>query len=168
VIELLRARIGEQMDSTPLDLRPWDVALEAWFRAYRDVFAAHSRVVPLLTTNTVRAPQVIAAYEKVVGLLADAGIPEADMMAIVTAMENFVIGSALDLAAPDVMWEVADDVEAPRLASALAAQGPVDGRAERAFEFGLQLLLESLRARKRASAKPKQPGRRRSAEAAAR
>jgi hypothetical protein len=104
-------------------------------------------VVPLLTTNTVRAPQVIAAYEKVVELLDEAGIPGQDVMTIVTALENFVIGSALDLAAPEVMWEVAEGVDAPHLAEALSQQQPSEGRAERAFELGLQLFLESLRQR---------------------
>lgn len=149
VIELLRARFGESMDLAPLELRPWDVALEAFFRSYREVFAAHPRVVPLLTTHTVRAPQALAAYDKVVELLIEAGFPGPQVMTIITAMENFVIGSALDLAAPEVMWEVAEDVAVPHLTKALSLQDHSAGRAERAFELGLQFFLESLRAQHR-------------------
>ena len=41
VIELLRARMREQLDPAPLELRPPEVALRAFFRSYREVFAAH-------------------------------------------------------------------------------------------------------------------------------
>ena len=150
MIELLRERIGEEMDLTPLAVRPWDVALRGWFRAYRDVFAAHPRVVPLLATTTVRAPQVIVAYEQVAAILAEAEVPERDVMAIVTAMENFVIGSALDLAAPEIMWEI-EDLDAPHLQAALSAQDASAGRAERAFEYGLEMFLDSIRSGRGAS-----------------
>jgi AcrR family transcriptional regulator len=145
VVELLRERIGELMDTAPLDGSSWDLALSGYFRSYRAVFAAHPRVVPLLTTSTVTEPRVIAAYERVVVLLEEAGVQRRDVMTIVTAMENFIIGSALDLAAPDVMWEVPEGVDAPRLAAALTAQPAGDGRADRAFEFGMQTFLAMIR-----------------------
>ncbi|MEV0702424.1 TetR/AcrR family transcriptional regulator C-terminal domain-containing protein [Saccharopolyspora sp. NPDC050389] len=146
VIELLREQISNQMDPTPLDRHPWDVAMGAFFRSYRAVFAAHPRVVPLLTTATIRSPKVIAAYDKMAAQLADSGIPTSRAMEILTAMENFVIGSALDLAAPEVMWEIPEGVEAPHLAAALAAQSTSTDRAERAFEVGMATLLAAVRA----------------------
>jgi AcrR family transcriptional regulator len=145
VIELLRERIIEEMDPRPLDDRPWDVALSGFFRTYRNAFAAHPRVVPLLTTSTIRAAKVIEAYDKMMGLLAEAGIPVTRALEILTALENHVIGSALDLAAPEVMWEIPEGVDAPRLAAALEAQGSALGRAERAFDFGMETLLAALR-----------------------
>jgi len=42
---------------------------------YRAAFAAHPRVVPLLTTAPVRAPEIIAAHEEMVGLLDEVGVP---------------------------------------------------------------------------------------------
>jgi hypothetical protein len=78
--------------------------------------------------------------------LDDAGIPTTQAMTILTALENFVIGSALDLAAPDVMWEIPDGIEAPALAAALAAQPSERRRAEEVFEQGLSRLLASLAA----------------------
>jgi hypothetical protein len=67
-------------------------------------------------------------------------------MRILTALDNFVIGSALDLAAPDVMWEVPEGIEAPALAAALAAQPANRTRADDAFEEGLTRLLGSVAA----------------------
>jgi AcrR family transcriptional regulator len=144
VVELLREQIGEEMDSGQLGQRPWDVALTGFFRSYRAVFAAHPRVVPLLTTVPIRAPEIIAAYEQMVALLQEVGVPVDQAMACLTACENFVIGSALDSAAPDVMWEIPPGVDAPHLSSALAAQANPEHRANNAFEFGLTTLLGTL------------------------
>jgi AcrR family transcriptional regulator len=146
VVELLREQIAKEMDTSQLDQQPWTVALAGFFRSYRAVFAAHPRVVPLLTTTTIASPATIAAYDTMVALLADAGVPTDQAMACLTACENFVIGSGLDLAAPEVMWEIPDGVEAPHLASALAAQRNPESRANTAFEFGLATLLGALSA----------------------
>ncbi|GAA2120797.1 TetR/AcrR family transcriptional regulator C-terminal domain-containing protein [Kitasatospora saccharophila] len=142
IVELLRARIGEEMDFSPLEQQPWDAALAGFARSYRAAFAAHPHLVPLLATTTVRAQSVIIeAYERMAGVLEDSGFPPEDVIAVLTALENLILGSALDLAAPDVMWDVPDGVDAPRLATALAASPQGPGRADRAFTVGLDALL---------------------------
>lgn len=146
VIELLREQVSAHMDVTTLEQQPWDTAIPAFFRSYRAVFAAHPRVVPLLTTTTIRSPQVLAAYDRMVVLLEEIGFPVDRAMEVLTAVESFVIGSALDLAAPDVMWEIPDGVEAPRLAAALAEQRDAVHRAEVAFECGLRMMLAGVAA----------------------
>jgi AcrR family transcriptional regulator len=145
IVELLRVRIGEAIDYAPLELRPWDVALEAFMRSYRAAFAAHPRLVPLLATTPIRDAGILAAYERIVAVLDDAGFPAPVIMTALTALENLVLGSALDLAAPEVMWEVPPEVDAPRLTAALAAQPPGTGRADQAFDFGLAALMTGLR-----------------------
>ncbi len=100
IVELLRERLAEAIDATTLDLRPWDAAMAAWARSYRAAFAAHPRAIPLLMTNPVRAPRVLEHYERAVTLLLDAGFRTADVMPVIIALENMVLGSALDLAAP--------------------------------------------------------------------
>jgi AcrR family transcriptional regulator len=142
VIELLRGRIGRLLDPAPLELRPAEVALRAYFRSYRDLFAAHARVLPLLATSTVRSPEVIPIYERVTVLLREVGVPAEDVMTVLTAMENFILGSALDLAGPEVMWDIPDGVEAPNLTEALAAQPVGTKRADRAFDLGLDTMLD--------------------------
>jgi AcrR family transcriptional regulator len=141
VIELLRARIGGLIDPAPLELRPAEDALRAFFRSYREVFAAHARVLPLLATSTVRSPEVMPAYERLAALLLEIGIPAGDVMAVLTAVENFILGSALDLAGPEVMWDIPEGVEAPHLTEVLAAQPAGTRRADRAFDLGLDTML---------------------------
>lgn len=141
IIELLRAHLAAGMDYTPLETRPWADGLAAFARSYRKAFAAHPRLVPLLTTSTVRAPLVIEAYERMAVLLDDGGFRPQDALSVLTAVENLIIGAALDLAALEVMWEIPEGVDAPALARALAAAPPGPQRADRAFEIGLCALL---------------------------
>jgi len=135
IVELLRERVAEAIDPGTLDLTPWDTALEAWARSYRAAFAAHPKAIPLLMTSPVRAPRVLEQYERAVTLLLDAGFAAGEVMPLIIALENLVLGSALDLAAPETMWELTEETPTPRLAEALAAVG--EGRADRAFEVGL-------------------------------
>lgn len=86
-------------------------------------------------TSPVRAPRVLEQYERAVSLLLDAGFDRAEIMPLIIALENLVLGSALDLAAPETMWELTDRIPTPHLAEALATVG--EGRADRAFEVGL-------------------------------
>ncbi|GGR25309.1 tetracycline repressor, C-all-alpha domain protein [Streptomyces cinereoruber] len=143
IVELLRERVASAIDGGTLDLEPWDAALVAWARSYRAAFAAHPRAIPLLTTSPVRAPGVLAQYEKAVGRLLDAGFALADVMPVIIALENLVLGSALDLAAPEAMWELADETATPRLARALDAVP--EGRADQAFELALTGYLAHVR-----------------------
>ncbi|MGW1805496.1 TetR/AcrR family transcriptional regulator [Streptomyces sp. NPDC002078] len=144
IVELLRERVCEAIDPGTLELTPWDTAVQAWARSYRAAFAAHPRAIPLLMTSPVRAPRVLEQYERAVSLLLDAGFDRAEIMPLIIALENLVLGSALDLAAPETMWELTDRIATPHLAQALAAVG--EGRADRAFEVGLAAFLNHARA----------------------
>ncbi|MFI6420833.1 TetR/AcrR family transcriptional regulator [Streptomyces sp. NPDC050842] len=144
IVELLRERVATGIDAATLDLPHWDDAMAAWARSYRSAFAAHPRAIPLLMTSPVRAPKVLHQYEKAVGRLLDAGFALPDVMPVIIALENLVLGSALDLAAPETMWELADEAATPRLARALGAIP--EGRADQAFELALTGYLSHVRA----------------------
>lgn len=145
IVELLRIRVASAIDSSALDLRPWDAAMTAWARSYRAAFAAHPRVIPLLMTSPVRAPKVLDHYERAVRLLLDAGFETADVMVVISALENLVLGSALDMAAPETMWELPDETTTPGLATALAAAGP--DRTHAAFDLALEGFMGHCRTR---------------------
>ncbi|MET9607166.1 TetR/AcrR family transcriptional regulator C-terminal domain-containing protein [Streptomyces sp. NPDC006512] len=137
VVELVRERVCDSITGSALELTPWDRALEEWARSYRAAFAAYPRAIPLLMTTPVRAPRVLAQYERAVALLLAAGFRREQVMPLLTGLENLVLGSALDLAAPEAMWEPSE--RTPLLAGALAAGGP--GRADAAFDLGLAAFL---------------------------
>lgn len=137
VVELIRELVCERITDEALTLEPWDRALEEWARSYRAAFAAYPRAIPLLMTTPVRAPRVLAHYERAVALLLAAGFGSAQVMPLLTALENLILGSALDLAAPEAMWEPSP--QTPLLARALSTVGA--GRADAAFELGLAAFL---------------------------
>ncbi|MFG2876020.1 TetR/AcrR family transcriptional regulator [Streptomyces sp. NPDC048337] len=141
VVELIRELVCDRITDEALTLGPWDRALEEWARSYRAAFAAYPRAIPLLMTTPVRAPRVLAHYERAVALLLAAGFPEPQVMPLLTALENLVLGSALDLAAPEAMWEPSPDT--PLLSRALATVGP--GRADTAFDLALAAFLSYAR-----------------------
>lgn len=144
IVELLRERVSEAIEPPDLEAPAWDAALEAWARSYRAAFAAHPRAIPLLTVSPVRTPKVLEQYERAAVLLRGAGFAGGDVMTVLTGLENVVLGSALDAAAPMQMWEPDDELATPELARALGEM--TAGRAEAAFELALSGYMEHCRA----------------------
>jgi hypothetical protein len=115
-------------------------------RAYRDAFARHPRLIPLLTAQTVTAEGPVAAYEHVVRLLSAAGFPDRELLIWTSVIDNFVLGCALDLAAPEDVWQ-ATGRDTPALDAAVAASITGVARANAAFDLGCEALLTGMQAR---------------------
>ncbi len=147
IVELMRRRVIETAAPRAVvgDL-PWDDALRTLVRAYRDGFARHPRLAPLLVQQTVQDDLVIGLYEDIALTLERAGFAGGEVLAAISTVDAFAIGAALDLAAPDVVWAPPGEGY-PTLARALSHAPAPAQRAEDAFEFGLDILVEGLRAR---------------------
>ena len=74
-----------------------------------------------------------------------AGFDAADTLRAITLMDCFVLGAALDVAAPDEPWHSGEEV-GPEFADALATGVGKADRADDAFEYGLAALLRGLSA----------------------
>lgn len=146
IIELLRAEVVQQLDHRLLETEPWDEGLDRWARTYRDLFAQHPKAIRMLATAPVRMPEVVDVYEMAVAALLRAGFRDRDVLALIVAVESFLLGSALDLVMPDGMIEV-DDEQHPGLSRCLAALPTGVRRADHAFEVGLEALITGFRAR---------------------
>ncbi len=145
IVELMRGRVFA--DPAPVDVEnlPWEDALRALVRAYRDCMVAHPRLVPLLITQTVQDPGVIAVYEAMAVVLERAGLAREAIVPAVSAIDYLALGSALDLTAPEVVWAPPEG-GFPVLSRAIERLGTVEERAEAAFAFGLEVLIAGLRA----------------------
>lgn len=147
IIEGVRRLIVEEMDVSAFDTLPWPDALAAWARSYRDAFARHPHSIDLLATTTISSPATLGMYETVVTALARGGWPQERLIAAMTSVESFLLGSALDLVAPPLMIDPAGHTSrVPVLAAALesAVGGDKAGRAEDAFASGLDALVRGL------------------------
>ncbi|ABK74199.1 TetR/AcrR family transcriptional regulator [Mycolicibacterium smegmatis] len=144
IVELLRERAMSEVNLPDLDTdRPWSDVVADIMRSYRRSFARYPRLIPLLTIHAVNSTQAFRMYNALAVTLGRAGFSAADSLRIITLIDNYVLGSALDLAAPDEPWESGTEV-GPELAAALATGAPKPARADDAFEFGLAVLLRGL------------------------
>jgi AcrR family transcriptional regulator len=144
IIALMRERMARTVDASGFGQLPWDQALRQWAISYRDTFAAHPGAIGMLAAEPVADPAVHALYEQAATALEDAGFPRHMVLAVITAVESFVLGSALDLAAPPAMVTGIDAATTPRLAQAAAAAPPGRARADQAFGLGLDALITGL------------------------
>ena len=135
----MRERMTHTVDASAFGQLPWDEALRCWAVSYRDTFAAHPGTIAMLAAEPVADPAVHAQYEPAVTALQDAGFPRHTVLAVITAVESFVLGSALDLAAPPVMVTGIDPDATPRLAEAAVGQLSAGGRQSLSASIGGQI-----------------------------
>lgn len=148
LIELVRARIVEGIDTSAFDGREWDAALEAWARSYLTAFAAHPNLIRILATSPIRDVSTFAMYDIVIGALITAGWPLQEAVAVMRTVEAHVLGSALDLVAPgDMLAQSSVPAELTMVHAALAPEYEESTSAAAAFELGIAALFDGLRAR---------------------
>lgn len=145
IVEGMRALM---MNDTTLTLDPdasWDEALPLLLREYRDSFARHPRLIPMLTSYTVVSEPVMRMYGVMATILRKSGIPDDLLLDAITIMDSFVIGAALDVAAPDEVWD-SSAATSDAMRAAIAAAPTGRARADRSFDIGLRLMLDGIRA----------------------
>lgn len=144
IVELMRGRVFGA--PTPVDVEnlPWEDALRALVRAYRGCMVAHPRLVPHLITQTVQDLGVIGIYEDMAVVLERAGLGRAALVPAISTIDYLVLGSALDVTAPEVVWAPPEG-RFPVLSRAIEGLGSVEERAEAAFAFGLDVLVAGVR-----------------------
>jgi hypothetical protein len=75
--------------------------------------------------------------------LSGAGVPVSRLLDVITMCDSVVLGSALDLAAPDQVWDV-NQARSPALIAAIQQAGSARQRSDQAFELALDLLIAGI------------------------
>lgn len=157
VVELVREQVTADIGGQWFETLPWDQAIDAWARRYRDAFAAHPSTVRLLATETVASPPSVAVYRAAAAGLLRAGFRAEETFGIIVAIENFILGAALDAAAPDEVIHIDDEDEGDEgdedegdradepLRRVLSAAPSGRARPQQAFDLGLAALIAGLR-----------------------
>jgi AcrR family transcriptional regulator len=144
IVEAMRSRVFREGDEEGGDeggaVETWEQAVRALLRRYRACFARHPRLIPLVTAYTVSSPEVMGMYDELADTLSAAGVPDRQLLDVITMCDSVVIGAALDLAAPDEVWAV-DQARSPALIAAIRQAGSGRRRSDRAFALALELLI---------------------------
>ena len=144
IVELMRGRLVQRYTPEPLD-GTWDQIVERMLRAQRRMYAEHPFLIPLIVGKTITDPAVVSSYDRLASALTAAGFPEDDVLEIIGIIDAFSIGFGLDLASPDDVWRPETPTEI--LGRLVEAGTRGTARSDRAFESGLELLLDGLRLR---------------------
>lgn len=151
VLGWVQDHVMTMVDFSAFSRQPWDEAVRRWAWSYREVFARHAPLVPVIAVMPVTdAAQTLRMYEEVARGFLDAGWPEDRIVPAIVALESFIYGSALDVAAPGDIFDsgtLGDQfpVFTAAVRSAAAVPG-ADSAADAAFRAGLDGMITGLRA----------------------
>lgn len=143
IVELMRGTAMGAVEVPDGGGADWRDVLRRIAVVYLDSYARHPRLIPLLTTHTVRDPTTLRVYDALADALAGAGFGPEERLEAITIIDSFVLGSALDAAAPAVVWE-ADAGAGEAFREALEAGMGAPDRARKAFLAGLEIILGGL------------------------
>jgi len=152
VLVLVEDHLAALVDVSGFGSASWEDAVRTWAWSYRDVFAQHTPLIPVIAVLPVTdAPQTLAMYETVSAGFVAAGFPEDRIVSAIVALESFILGSAYDVTAPADIFDAGSMAEAtPHFTAAvrsLAARGeqrPDERPADVAFGLGLEALIVGL------------------------
>ena len=158
LIEAMRGILAEDIQADQFQSLEWREAVEAWARDYLRVFAEHPNVIALMATTAISDPATLATYEQVVAGLVRGGWRRGEAVAVMRAVESFVLGSALDIVAPDTLLNRSSlPAGLTELHANLDPQDSGSWSAEAAFELGLGALLDGLAAARERDGVPRVP-----------
>jgi AcrR family transcriptional regulator len=142
IIELMRERLGSRYFPERVT-GEWDHVVRVIVGNLRTLYADHPLIVPLLVGKTITAPVVIDNYDRLATALAEAGFPDEEVLAIVAIVDAFAIGFGFDVASPDEIWR--PETPTRTLGRLVAEAESGRERSDRAFDIGLEMLIDSLR-----------------------
>jgi AcrR family transcriptional regulator len=148
VLVLVEDHLAALVDVSGFGSASWEDAVRTWAWSYRDVFAQHTPLIPVIAVLPVTdAPQTLAMYETVSAGFLAAGFPEDRIVSAIVALESFIFGSAYDVTAPADIFDAGSMAGAtPHFTAAvrsLAARGD-ERPADVAFGLGLEALIVGL------------------------
>jgi AcrR family transcriptional regulator len=149
VLGWVQDHVMTMVDFSAFADEPWNEAVRRWAWSYRGVFARHAPLIPVIAVMPITdAAKTLRMYEEVTRGFVRAGWPAGRIIPAIVALESFIYGSALDVAAPGDIFDsgsLADQFPV-FTAAARSAAACVDGEspADTAFRTGLDGLIDGL------------------------
>lgn len=147
VFELMRERVHSGLGPKLDPSWSWQDAIRHVARSDRDSIGQHPWMVPGTMLNEVSADAPLESVREFAAILESAGFPPTDVLNIIAAVDLLAVAGALDMNAPEHIYgkdaTLADDA----LGRALRASRTGAFRANEAFGFAVERLIESLERR---------------------
>jgi AcrR family transcriptional regulator len=148
LIEHMRAIVVEHIEVNSFATQAWDVALGVWAKSYLTAFAMQPNSIRLLATTPITDPATLRMYDVVVSALVRGGWPGEQAIAVMRTVEAHVLGSALDVVAPEnLLSPDAVSPDLPLLRKSLDPARFSSWSAQAAFDLGINALIDGLRSR---------------------
>lgn len=147
LLQWIQELVMADIDTSVFDSAELSEAMALWATSYRDVFARHIPLIPVIAVLPVTdSPQTMGMYERVVEALEDYGMAAKDIVPSIVALESFIFGSAMDTAAPHDIFDTSKHQElTPRFTRAVAAQRSSElNTSDDSFQRGLTALISGL------------------------
>lgn len=147
LLQWIQELVMDGVDHSLFATHPLDEALVRWAQTYRDVFAEHAPLVPLIAVMPVASSRrLLEMYEAVTGGFVRAGWSREAIVPAIVALESFVFGSALDATAPADIFDAGEHAGTlPQFEDAVQAQRATGERtADVAFAAGLRAMVAGL------------------------
>ncbi len=158
LVNLMRRQTGARIEAHHFDSMPWYEAIIPWAYSYRQAIATNPYLIALLAVVAIDGTESsVTGYESIVKSFLRGGWPLPKIVRAIVALENFIIGSSLDvLAEADNLAPSGNEDLAPTFVEALEAQRATTdvSPADAAFQFGLRVLIKGLRSEVARSAEP--------------
>lgn len=148
VLGWVQDHVMAEVDSSAFGKESWDEAVRRWATSYREVFARHAPLVPIIAVLPVTgAPDTLRMYEEVSRGFHDAGWPEERVVSAIVSLESFIYGSALDVAAPVDIFDSGESADRFPGFTAVVRSGAArpGNAADAAFQLGLEAMITGLR-----------------------
>ncbi|MFJ2469883.1 TetR/AcrR family transcriptional regulator [Glutamicibacter sp. NPDC087583] len=143
IIELMRGRAMSAISLPDNASSDWQEIVRQIATSYWESYSRHPRLIPLLTSHTVRDSTTLRVYDALAEAFAMAGFEPKRRLQAITIVDSFVLGSALDAAAPENVWEIDGESTRAFSESLPTALGDED-RASKTFAVGLDLIINGL------------------------
>ncbi len=142
VIHAMREVLSVEYALNIPDQGSWKDNLKAMVDSLWRLYSDHPRVMIHLLGVTVEEPGTLTLYESLIDVLADAGVPETELLTTIEVLDAFAFGAALDALSPQVIFAPAS--EDSRLTSLIENHPAGTERNHRLYRRGLDLIIAGI------------------------
>lgn len=144
VIHAMREVLSVEYALNIPDQGSWKDNLKARVDSLWRLYSDHPRVMIHLLGVTVEEPGTLTLYESLIDVLADAGVPETELLTTIEVLDAFAFGAALDALSPQVIFAPAS--EDSRLTSLIENHPAGTERNHRLYRRGLDFIIAGIEA----------------------